>query len=118
MSRLPHHTQTPITDPITCGEDHLYNLVLATTYASTLCGTCANYHATISLSRITGTSGWAGIARQSLIRFISNFLGQEDDSRDILIAGAGDTSILATCAHAVATKGPRHIEATRFHILD
>jgi hypothetical protein len=115
---LPHPIQTPITDPATCGEDHSYNLALATTYASQFCGTCADYHTTISINRILGTSAWFGISRPALVDFISNSLGEGTDSRDILIAGAGDTSTFATCAHAVAIKGPRYIEATRFHILD
>ena len=115
---LPHPTQTPITDPMTCGEDHPYNLALATTYASKLCEMCANYHATISINRITGTSAWSGISRPALVRFISNLPDEGAGSTDILIAGAADTSTFATCAHAVAVKSPRHLEATRFHILD
>jgi hypothetical protein len=58
------------------------------------------------------------MARQALISFISNSLNQGVGSRDILIAGAADTSAFATCAHAVALEGRRQIEATRFHILD
>jgi hypothetical protein len=115
---LPHPNQTPITDPITCGEDHRHNLALATAYALQFCGTCADYHATVSINRILGTSAWFGISRPALVDFISNFLDEGAGSRDILIAGAGDTSTFATCAHAVAVKGPRYIEATRFHILD
>lgn len=114
-----HPRPTSLTDAKTCGEDHAYNLALATTYAAKFCGACATYHATIPVNRVTGASAWSGISRPALIRFVSDFLATRNgENIDILIAGAGDTSTFATCAHAAAAKGQSTLDATRFHILD
>ena len=110
-----------LSDPTNCGEDHVYNLSRVTAIAKVHCGDCENYHITTPVFRLTGRCAWNEGARTVLTGFVQSFLAGRTPSGDpieIVIAGAADTSILASCAHAAnfATNG--NLEDVRFTVLD
>jgi hypothetical protein len=49
---------------------------------------------------------------------LANVAGRQDGPLDIVIAGAADTGILATCAHATAMMGDAIHSRCRFTVLD
>lgn len=118
MTGLPARPR--LSDPGSCGEDHGYNLSRVTEIARLHCGDCEQYHVTTPLNRLVGQSGWNGKARKILIEFSQQFLIERRPvaSRiDIVIAGAADTSILASCAHAASVAGP-DLTNLHFTVLD
>jgi hypothetical protein len=110
-----------LSDPESCGEDHGYNLSRVTEIARLHCGDCEQYHITTPLNRLAGQSGWNGKARKILIEFVRQFLTERRlaaNRIDIVIAGAADTSILASCAHAASTIAGVKPENVHFTVLD
>ena len=110
-----------LADRTTCGQNYYRNLYLATEIAGKSCGDCADYHATVTIGRITDSSGWAGGMRDSLINFVSGE-AQRRKSADlglsVLIAGAADTSTLACSAHAVLMSGEDVFRKADFTVID
>lgn len=110
-----------LSDPVSCGEDHVYNLARVTAIAKVHCGDCENYHITTPVFRLTGRCAWNEGARTALTRFVQNFLNERasgDDPIDIVVAGAADTSILASCAHAASIATSGNLEHVHFTVLD
>lgn len=109
-------------DPETCGEDHAFNLLQATTLAQSVCKGCADYHTTLPIGRLTRQAVWQRGSRRALVEALRRILvgrsPTSDQPLDIVIAGAGDTSILSTSAHAVAVAGGTRLGGTRFTVLD
>jgi len=110
-----------LSDPESCGEDHGYNLSRVTGIARLHCGDCEQYHITTPLNRLAGLSGWNGKAREILIEFVRQFLTERQPVTgriDIVIAGAADTSILASCAHAASAVVKPDLANVHFAVLD
>lgn len=111
-----------LSDFTTCGEDHLYNLSRASRIAPSRCTDCLDYHLTISASRLTGRSSWNRGARPPLVGFVREFLTARAAAAsgriDVVVAGAADTSTLATCAHAAVMAGADIFHRVRFTVLD
>ena len=114
-------TRPKLSDPVSCGEDHIYNLSRVTAIAKVHCGDCENYHITTPVFRLTGRCAWNEGARTVLTGFMQDFLTERTpgvDPIDIVIAGAADTSILASCAHAANTVTNGNLESVHFTVLD
>jgi hypothetical protein len=110
-----------LADRTTCGQDYYRNLYLATENAGKSCGDCADYHATVTIGRITDSSGWAGGMRDSLINFVSGEAQRHKGAGSglsVLIAGAADTSTLACSAHAVLGSGEDVFRKASFAVID
>ena len=109
-----------LADPATCGEDLPYNLRRMAELAAIHCRGCADYHIWTAAARMTGrlrstTADRAGftalIGRQARERAGSGAI-------DVVIAGAADTGILASAAHAATIAGQNIIARCRFTVLD
>jgi hypothetical protein len=104
-------TARPLTahsDPETCGEDLARNLDIIAEVADSLCTACAGHHIRYALSRLVIEKTPINIDRAEMIGYIRDYIlavGIHRDTIDIVIAGAADTGILATCAHAAASLG-------------
>ena len=110
-----------LADRVACGQNYYRNLYLATEIAGKSCGDCADYHATVTIGRITDSSGWAGGMRDSLINFVSGEAQRRKGAGpglSILIAGAADTSTLACSAHAVLGSGEDAFRKSNFTVVD
>lgn len=89
--------------------------------APRFCVDCAEYHLRFALTRYVGPFDKSvAIDRALLIEHIQRILSVRSGSGPvtIFIAGAADTGVLATCAHAVATLGEPLISRCRFIVLD
>jgi hypothetical protein len=110
-----------LADPLTCGQDQNKNMLLSTQAANTFCSGCADYHATIAVGRLTGSSGWSGGMREALVNFVYDEVQRGRKLRptlSILIMGAADTATLSACAHAVLKAGEEVLLQTAFTVID
>lgn len=109
-------------EPMICGEDLAETASRAAELAPVLCTGCADYHIWFAASRFVAPSGKSiAVDRPILIARIREILENgcsADRDIDIIIAGAADTGILATCAHAAALLGKSFLSRCRFTVLD
>lgn len=115
--------ETSLLDPETCGEDLAHMVWRMSELAPSLCGDCAEYHLRFALTRsISSVDKSVAVDRPLLIKHIQRIVSEParppDGHVDILIAGAADTGVLATCAHAVAVLGEPLFSRCRFILLD
>ncbi|WP_119390304.1 class I SAM-dependent methyltransferase [Taklimakanibacter lacteus] len=107
-------------DPVHCGEDLAHNAARFSALAPLHCDGCADYHIRSALHRYAGPRKL--FDRPELIRLASRLIAekavQSDRTIEIVIAGAADTAMLATCAHAAATLGAGILGRCRFTVLD
>jgi hypothetical protein len=109
-------------DPETCGEDLGQLAARMAEIAPVLCVDCAEYHVKFAMTRCSAPGKSIAVDRPLLIERIQRILADSSRSSEgllyIVIAGAADTGILATAAHAAAMLG-REIKARcRFIVLD
>lgn len=94
-------------------EDLEANLRLAEALAPTHCTGCNGYHLARARRRLKAGSPDA-LDRPDMIRLLRHGVGHAAGRPfDILIAGSGDTNLLATCAEAVSNAG-----GARYIVLD
>lgn len=94
-------------------EDLEANLRLAEMLAPTHCAGCNGYHLARARRRLKALSSDA-LDRNETVRLLQHCIARPTTGRvDILIAGAGDTNLLATCADAVAD-----VTRARYTVLD
>lgn len=107
-------------DPATCGEDLAQLISRMSELAPALCEGCAAYHLRFILTRYAAVEKSIGVDRPFLIERIRRILGDRgiQPPFEVVIAGAADTGILASCAHAVAAMGADIQCGTRFTIID
>lgn len=109
-------------DPATCGEDLAHMASRMSALAPALCEGCATYHLRFVLTRCATADKSIAVDRPLLVRHVQEILGRRlslsSEPLDIVIAGAADTGILATCAHAAASMGTGVLSRCRFTILD
>lgn len=110
-------------DPKTCGEDLTHMVWRMSELAPSLCGDCAEYHLRFVLTRsVSSADKSIAVDRPLLIRHVQRILTDAalapDAPINILIAGAADTGVLATCAHAAAVLGEPLFSRCRFILLD
>jgi hypothetical protein len=90
--------------------------------APRLCGDCSDYHITKVANRLAGATSWSDRTRPYLIESLRPLLAALLESAgapvDIVIAGAANTAVFATCAHTAATLGGDMLARTRFTVLD
>lgn len=122
MSAKVRDDQGPsLADPVSCGEDHAYNLRKAAELARQHCGACADYHVWTPATRLAGRKRSTDSDRQRFASFLAGEFWQAADAGrtvDVVIAGAGDTGILATTAHAAYIAGGGFRERCRYSVLD
>lgn len=109
-------------DPTACGEDMAHLASRMSELAPALCEGCAAYHLRFVLTRCATADKSIMVDRPLLVRHVQQILGRRlsrsSDPLDIVIAGAADTGIMATCAHAVAAMSTETLSRCRFAILD
>lgn len=109
-------------DPATCGEDLARMASRMSELAPALCEGCAAYHLRFVLTRCATADKSVAVDRPLLVSHVQQILGgrlsRSSDPLDIVIAGAADTGILATCAHAAAAMNAEILSRCRFTILD
>lgn len=109
-------------DPATCGEDLAHMASRMSELAPALCEGCAAYHLRFVLTRCATADKSVAVDRPLLVSHVQQILGsrlsRSSDPLDIVIAGAADTGILATCAHAAAAMNAETLSRCRFTILD
>lgn len=121
MNKLP--IQPSLLDPKTCGEDLVQMAWRVSELAPVMCGDCAEYHMRFALTRsVSAVDRGVAVDRPLLIKHIQRILTEPARSPDglvsILIAGAADTGVLATCAHAAAVLGEKLFSRCRFILID
>jgi hypothetical protein len=114
-----YSSATTVADPVTCGEDLDVNLRLFSEIAPALCTDCGGYHLRYAVRRASVAMTPINFDRMELAQIIRARAGTagEDGRVDIVIGGAADTGILATCAHAVAGL-PLAKARMRYRVLD
>lgn len=109
-------------DPETCGEDLAQLARRMAEIAPVLCVDCAEYHVKYAMTRCSAPGKSIAVDRPLLIQHIQRLLADSDRSSKgplhVVIAGAADTGILATAAHAAAMLGPEVKARCRFTVLD
>jgi hypothetical protein len=109
-------------DPASCGEDLRLLASRMAEIAPSLCVDCATYHIRFAVTRFVAPQKSIALDRPLLIRRIQRILADRarhsDDIIRIVITGAADTGILATCAHAAAALGDDLKARCRFVVLD
>ena len=110
-----------LADPATCGEDLTHNLKRAVELAP-VCNGCADYHVFNALRRLSGKTSWARGTREALLNTLRVIFTESaaisPDGVDVVVAGAADTGVLSTCAHAAWLNGRDFLDQTRFTVLD
>jgi hypothetical protein len=90
--------------------------------APALCSGCADYHLRFVLTRFASPGKGVAVDRPLLVKRVQQILAdvacRQDGPLDIVIAGAADTGILATCAHATAVMCASLHSRCRFIVLD
>jgi hypothetical protein len=107
-------------DPATCGEDLDANLDMVARLAAEHCVGCEGYHLRYTVRRaVVGPTG-VNDDRAEIIAYAQALLGAVRDKEQvaILIAGAADTGLLATCAGAAAQLDGALVRKLRFHLID
>jgi hypothetical protein len=111
-----------LADPTVCGEDLTHNLRRTAELARTHCRDCADYHIWAAASRLTGRIKSTSADRPRLAALIGRQVKEIAMIRtgiiDVVIAGAADTGLLATAAHAACLAGDHILARSRFHVLD
>ena len=107
-------------DPVSCGEDLAHNARRFSELAPDHCAGCADYHIRSALHRYAGPPKL--FDRPELIRLIGKIIADKaalpDKTIEIVVAGAADTAMLATCAHVAATLRVDVLKRCRFTVLD
>jgi hypothetical protein len=118
------YTQTvPLSDRERCGEDLIANAQQTIRFAPVLCRDCRSYHLRHTLWRVVSprTSSTRS-DRSEMIDLVAGIVGgvaaASPDPIRIVVAGAADTGILATCAHAVASLGPAIARRVAYTVID
>jgi SAM-dependent methyltransferase len=116
------HIRPSLLDPAACGEDLARMASRMSELAPALCEGCAAYHLRFVLTRCATADKSIAVDRPLLVshvqRILSGRLSRSSDPLDVVIAGAADTGILATCAHAAAAMNAETLSRCRFTILD
>jgi hypothetical protein len=89
--------------------------------APVLCTDCAEYHVQYATTRYGAPDKSIAVDRPLLIDRIQKILidpARPSGFIEIVIAGAADTGILATCAHASAVMGDAVHSCCRFTVID
>ena len=115
-----------LADPATCGEDLNYNLLRALEIAPSLCDLCEDYHILFAAGRLAGRAGRINgleTDRREVSAIVGKLISERaalsrDDPVDIVIAGATDTGILATCAYGAQCADNGLMSRVRFTVLD
>ncbi len=111
-----------ISDPATCGEDPVANAQQAIRFAPLLCRDCRTYHLRHMLWRVVASRTSIRNDRAEMFALVRELVGTaaaaSPDPLRIVIAGAADTGILATCAHAVALLGPEIAARVNYSLVD
>jgi hypothetical protein len=111
-----------ISDPETCGEDLVSNAQQAIRFAPILCGDCRTYHVGHTMRRVVRPQTSIRSDRAEMIGFVGEIVRSAAASSPgpirIVIPGAADTGILATCAHAVALLGPATAARVSYSVID
>jgi hypothetical protein len=120
---VPVQALPPLLDPVTCGEDLAQLASRMTEIAPDHCAGCSEYHIRFAVTRcVSPFDKSVAVDRALIIRHIREVLskraGLSPDPLSILIVGASDTGVLATCAHAAATLGSSLLSRCRFTVLD
>ena len=118
---MPSLAAPDLNDPATCGEDLAFNLANVSALAERHCRGCGDYHVVFAARRLTGSAESVEIDRAEMARLIASVIEDRlalSPSASVLIAGAADTGILATAAHAVAGLGTEALYRTSFLVLD
>lgn len=119
---MPEPDRPPIApsllNPAACGEDLAHLASRMSELAPALCAGCAAYHLRFVLTRCATADKSIAVDRPLLVRHVQRILSHRSGPLDIVIAGAADTGILATCAHAAAAMGAEILSRCRFTILD
>ena len=110
-------------DPLTCGEDLAQQASRMAELAPMLCADCAEYHIRFAVTRYVEPFDKAvAVDRALLIQRVQQIMAEtarrSDGLLNIVIAGAADTGVLATCAHATATLSDQVHARCRFTVLD
>jgi hypothetical protein len=107
-------------DPVSCGEDLAHNAQRFSELAPDHCAGCADYHIRSALHRYAGPPKF--FDRPELIRLIGKIIADKaalpDKTIEIVVVGAADTALLATCAHAAAMLRGDVLKRCRFTVLD
>ena len=111
-----------LTDPVSCGEDLLFNLRAVSGLAEKYCGSCDGYHVLYPAKRLMPFARVADLDRKEVAATIGELAGERLASTrstfDVVIAGAADTGLLATAAHSIALIGAAALSRSRFAVLD
>ncbi|MGE0238939.1 MAG: hypothetical protein AB7S59_09505 [Parvibaculaceae bacterium] len=124
LVRKAHMPQAapPLLDPETCGEDLRQLARRMAEIAPVLCVDCAEYHVKFAMTRCIAPDKSIAVDRPLLIERIQGVLADgsrsPEDFLQIVIAGAADTGVLATAAHAAARLRPEIKARCRFTVLD
>ncbi len=102
-----------------CGENLFLNSERVLRIAPMLCRGCEDYHIRAVLHRTARFQKGINVDRPQIVSALKPLL-QERSGRivKLLIAGAADTGILSTCAHAAAAIGGDVIENIHFTVAD
>jgi hypothetical protein len=92
-------------DSVSFGEDLSANLALTARLAPACCTVCQGYHLRYVASRLTDAKTPINHDRRQLAEVVGRYAAARPGPTHVLIAGAADTGILATCAHGVAAAG-------------
>jgi SAM-dependent methyltransferase len=113
---------TSISDPGSCGEDLDENLRLVARLAPVHCQDCDGYHLRYAIVRTLRGEIGVNDDRDQLVSLVrAQMVDTPLRSKpvvDVLIAGAADTGILATCAHALQKASGETGPAARFSVVD
>lgn len=106
-------------DDETCGEDLFLNAERVLQLAPALCDGCRDYHVRTVLHRTARFPKGIKVDRPQIIGGLQPLLaGRRGQPTTLLIAGAADTGILSTCAHAAAALGEDVLRNIRFVVAD
>ncbi len=118
---LSYRTGMRLSDPECCGEDLARNLDVIAQVAPSLCADCNGHHIRYAASRLVLEKTPINIDRAEMVEYIRAHIAaladNGQDTIDIVVAGAADTGILATCAHAAAALGPLAARV-RYTVID
>jgi hypothetical protein len=120
---VPVQALPPLLDPVACGEDLAQLASRMMEIAPRLCAGCAEYHIRFAVTRCVSPLDKSVAVDRTLIighirQILSERAGLSPDPLSILIAGASDTGVLATCAHAAATLGGSLLSRCSFTVID
>lgn len=102
-----------------CGEDLFVNAERVLRFAPTLCRGCQDYHIRTVLHRTARFPKGIKVDRPEIISTLQPLLqARSGQVLNLLIAGAADTGILSTCAHAAAKLGGDTLGNIHFVVAD